>query len=160
MRRPRARRGDDTDRPCQRDDFRRIVTPLYPAEDRHETVRPNSQNILLFRSDFIQFSFPCFAATPSPSPVHIHNCEPHPAHSCVQVHGSHLEKWRREQGGPTASPAVHANASCRPRAPLCSDDDGPQPQRGCGPSYGTDKGTGPGEVSARARRPVRRRRHD
>ena len=127
MRRPRTRRGDDTDRPCQRDDFRRIVTPLYPAEDRHETVRPNSQNILLLRSDFIQFSFPCFAATPSPNSVHIHNCEPHPAHSCVQVHGSHLEKWRREQGGPTASPAVHANASCRPRAPLCSDDDGPQP---------------------------------
>ena len=38
--------GDDTDRPGPRDDFRRSVTPLYPSEDAHETVRPNSQVVL------------------------------------------------------------------------------------------------------------------
>ena len=84
--------GDDTDRPCPRDDFRRIVTPLYPAEDRHETAKPNSQNVLLLHSDAIHFSYACFAAQPAVRPVHIHSLELHPAHSCVHDHGCHLEK--------------------------------------------------------------------
>ena len=44
---PRTSRGNDTDRPGPRDDFRRSVTPLYPSEGAHETVRPNSQVVLL-----------------------------------------------------------------------------------------------------------------
>ncbi len=84
--------GDDTDRPCPRDDFRRIVTPLYPAEDRHETAKPNSQNIPLLRSDFIHFSRNCSVAAPSSPPVHIHNHKSHPVISCAHDHGLHLEK--------------------------------------------------------------------
>ena len=44
---PRTSRGNDTDRPRPRDNFRRSVTPLYPSEGAHETVRPNSQVVLL-----------------------------------------------------------------------------------------------------------------
>ena len=49
--------GDDTDRPGPRDDFRRSVTPLYPSEGAHETVRPNFQVVLpthpgCFKSEF------------------------------------------------------------------------------------------------------------
>ena len=84
--------GDDTDRPCPRDDFRRIVTPLYPAEDRHETAKPNSQNIPLIHSDFIHFSCVRSAATSSSRPVHIHNHKSHPVISCAHDHGLHLEK--------------------------------------------------------------------
>ena len=163
MRRPRARRGDDTDRPCPRDDFRRIVTPLYPAEDRHETAKPNSQNIPLLRSDFIHFSRNCSVAAPSSPPVHIHNCEPSPAHSCVQGHGCHLEKWRRGQCGRIALFVVYPHGSCSLRARCSATTMGRNPSEVAAHRMELirelDRAE-PGEVSARARRPVRRRRHD
>ena len=93
--------GDDTDRPCPRDDFRRIVTPLYPAEDRHETPKPNSQNILLFRSDFIHFSFPASPQRKPQSPYIFTSPNYVPQSAAPKIMAT---TWKNESRGNAAPP--------------------------------------------------------
>ncbi len=83
--------GDDTD-PTMSEDISTDRPPLYPAEDRHETAKPNSQNIPLLDSfRFIHFSCVRSRGDVSSRPVHIHNRKSHII-SCAHDHGLHLEK--------------------------------------------------------------------
>ena len=156
---PRTTRSDDTDRPGPRDDFRRSVTPLYPAEGAHEMVRPNFQAILSTHSGFVKHSAcrVCHGCRTSPCE---YSRQPVTTRK-VLAPGEIATTWKNTTPGPLRTPQLPCDwhrAGTQAEAPGETDDDGPQPGWVVAHRMKPTKRLGP--LSDRARRPATRRRRD